>query len=97
MMGRSKELCVFTDHSKDRMTERNIDEKDVISALKNGIVIEVNSKIKQDKNCLVLGNSIKGDPLHVAVALKPGEIIILTTYRPNKKRWGDDYKTKAVR
>jgi len=79
------------------MTERNIYEKDVISALKNGIVIEVDSKIKQDKNCLVLGHSIKGDPLHIAVALKPAEIIILTTYHPNKKRWGEDYKTKVVR
>jgi len=96
-MRRSEKLCIFSNHVFERMAEREISEKDVKTALQNGIVIELYENSKPHKRCLVLGHIQDGSPLHVVVALVPDGILILTTYEPTADRWSSDFKTKVVK
>ena len=95
-MERSNNLLIFSDHVIDRMVERDISTKDVKTALKNGIIIELYENAKPHKRCLVLGYLENGSPLHVVVAFVSDGLLILTTYEPTADRWSNDFKTKVV-
>jgi len=79
------------------MVERKIKKTDVLLALKNGIVIEIKENSKPCTHCLILGHTSKGKPLHVAVALVPDGVLILTTYEPYAKIWGENFDKKVVK
>jgi hypothetical protein len=60
---------------------------------------EVIEKYIDDKpypSFLVLGyeNEDKLKPIHVVFAKNDEEIIIITAYRPDKKKWSNDYKQR---
>ena len=95
-MERAEKKIIFSHHVFDRMAERKISQKDVKKALKNGVIIKVCEKSKPHQRCLVLGHIDSGDPLHIVVAIVPDGVLVLTTYIPEIKRWGTDYKTKVV-
>jgi len=94
---RRSQLYEFIKHARDRMTERKIQRDDVVSALNNGIIIQFNRNAQPCPCCLVLGRTNQGNPLHVAVAIKPDGIRILTTYEPDAEIWGENLDTKVVK
>lgn len=95
-MRRSQKLLEFTCHATERMEERAIEKDDIKSALKTGIIIELNKEANPWPTCLVLGKTCQGDPLHVAVALADNCFLILTAYVPDVEIWGENLDKKVV-
>lgn len=87
----------FTKHARDRMTERVIHQKDVVAAMRSGVIIELKQDAKPCPCCLILGKARSGDPLHVAVAFKEGCLLVLTTYQPEVEFWGENLDKKVVK
>jgi len=94
----NKRLCVkfiYREHAVKRMFERDISEKQVEDTVKNGKIIEEYLDDYPYPSFLALNFFEK--PLHVVFAKNDidNEIIIITTYHPNKERWSDDYSTRT--
>jgi len=85
---------IYREHAIQRMFERDIFEIDVENTIKNGEIIEEYYDDKPYPLFLVLG--LNGKPLHIVFAKnhEENEIIIITTYYPDKDKWSDDYKRR---
>lgn len=87
----------FTKHARDRMTERVIHQKDVVAAMRSGVIIDINKMGKPCPCCLILGRTRSESPLHVAVAFKEDCLLVLTTYHPEVEFWGENLDKKVVK
>jgi len=76
------------------MFERDICEEDVEETIKNGEIIEEYFDDKPYPSFLAL--KFYSKPLHVVFAKNQddNEIIVITAYYPDRKKWSDDYKTR---
>ncbi|SFV74761.1 hypothetical protein MNB_SM-3-1477 [hydrothermal vent metagenome] len=85
---------IYREHAIQRMFERDIYETDVEETIKNGIIIENYFDDKPYPSFLAL--SVGKKPLHVVFAKndEDNEIIVITAYYPDKKKWSEDYKTR---
>jgi len=87
---------VYRTHAIERLFEREISEEEVELCIVNGEIIESYIDDKPYPSFLVLGYE-SGDrlkPLHVVFAKNNEESIIITAYRPERKKWSDDYKKR---
>lgn len=87
---------IYRVHAIERMFERDISEKSVEEAVKNGKVIEEYLDDKPYPSFLVLDfeNSDSNKPIHIVFAKNENEIIIITAYRPEKSKWTNNYQTR---
>lgn len=87
---------VYRTHAIERLFEREISEEDVEACIVNGEIIEKYMDDKPYPSFLVLDyeNEEISKPLHVVFAKNNEEIIIITAYRPDKKKWSNDYKQR---
>jgi len=67
-----------------------------VACIVNGEIIEKYMDDKPYPSFLVLDyeNEEISKPLHVVFAKNNEEIIIITAYRPDKKKWSNDYKQR---
>ena len=89
------EKVFFTGHAIQRMFERNIDEKDILSIIKQGEIIENYPDDKPYPSFLISGN-IGGKPLHVVTALdgKAKTCYVVTVYYPDPELWEPGLKKR---
>jgi hypothetical protein len=87
---------VYRTHAIERLFEREISEEEVEWCVINGEIIESYIDDKPYPSFLVLGyeNGDRVKPLHVVFAKNNEESIIITAYRPERKKWSDDYKKR---
>jgi len=87
-------VLVYREHAIQRMFERDILESDVEDAIKNGNIIEEYLDDKPYPSFLILKFCNK--PLHVVFAKnqEDNEIVVITTYYPDKDKWSKDYKVR---
>lgn len=84
----------WTNHALVRLLQRDIKIDDVICALQKGKIIEHYPTDYPYPSCLVLGTSIKGQPLHVVCGLGDSELWLITAYYPTADKWSDDFTTR---
>ena len=80
-------------HAFRRMLERDIRKKEILGALKNDDIIESYPDSLPYPAFLILGFT-EGKPLHIVCALSDDFLWIITVYRPDNKRWTNDFKTR---
>ena len=90
----SDETIRMTNHITDRCRERKIKLDDIIAAIINGEIIEQYIDDLPFPSCLVLGQAVNNNPLHVVCAIGDNELWIITSYFPNLDKWENDYKTR---
>ena len=84
---------IYRLHAIERMFQRDISEDDVEYVIKNGKIIEEYLDDKPYPSFLVMA-FINNLPLHVVYAKNEDEIIVITTYRPNKSKWKNNYSIR---
>lgn len=84
----------WTNHVMIRLLQRNINQKDVENALLIGEIIEEYENDYPYPSCLVYGNNINCDVLHIVCGLDEKELWIITAYYPDNKEWRNDLKTR---
>ena len=87
---------IYRVHAIERMFQRDISEKAVENAVKNGKIVEEYLDDKPYPSFLVLNfeNDDLNKPIHVVFAKNGDEIIIITAYRPKKSKWTNNYQTR---
>ena len=85
---------IYREHAIQRMFERDIFEENVEDTIKNGEIIEEYFDDKPYPSFLAL--KFYDKPLHVVFAKNQenDEIIVITSYYPDKEKWSDDYKIR---
>lgn len=97
-----RELCdnrriIYSVHSLERLQERDIFRKDVVSAIRTGEIIEQYPDDTPYPSCLVYGSSARNKPLHVVCAYDGNSIIVITAYYPSLDKFEADLKTRKER
>ena len=93
----TKGKVLWSSHATSKLQSEKLQRKEVESALSNCAVIEDYPWLtRRLPDCLVLAFTPNGNPLHAVVALDEPQdrIFIVTVYRPDKKRWENDWKTR---
>lgn len=89
------EKLIFSRHAITRMFERGISKAQVKSIVLKGEVIENYPKDTPYPSFLVLG-FVGAIPLHVVAAqMGNEELVIITVYRPDSKKWDISFKKRV--
>ena len=93
----SRSTIFFRIHAVQRMFERGISVKRVISVLESGHTIEDYSSEMQEPSRLILGFQGK-HPLHVVISenQETSELTVITVYTPNSDKWSKDFKSRRA-
>jgi len=93
----SRSTIFFRIHAVQRMFERGISVKRVISVLESGNTIEDYSSEMQEPSRLILGFQGK-QPIHVVISenQETNEITVITVYTPNYDNWSKDFKSRRA-
>ena len=86
---------IFRIHAIERMFERGIGISEIRMALEKGETIERYVDEATYPGRLIMSRSGKKN-LHVVVAdnAPEGEAVVVTGYRPDRRRWTDDFKRR---
>ncbi len=85
---------VITEHARKRLAERDIKVKDIINCISGGEIIKQYEDDKPLPSCLLLGQMLNYDPVHVVVSCDEEFIYLITAYRPSPEKWKSDMKTR---
>ncbi len=85
----------FSGHALQRMFARGFQKSMVVEAVKTGDIIKDYPEDYPYPSYLLLAK-VKGEVIHIVSAFNTilDEIYIITVYRPDKKLWSDDFKTR---
>jgi hypothetical protein len=78
-----------------RMRERSIQYEDIITAIKNGEIIEDYPEAYPFPACLIL--AANPYTLHVVCGLGNDKLHIITVYKPDKNEWTSDFRKRKER
>lgn len=84
-------------HVLVRIQERGIYRKDAVNAILTGEIIEQYPEDKPYPSCLILGESTRGEPLHVVAALSESNATMITAYYPTPDKFFEDNRTRKER
>jgi len=74
--------------------QRNISTDDIIRVLMDGEIIEQYPDDYPYPSCLVNGQALHKQPLHVVCGFGNNELWIITAYRPDAVEWAPDFKAR---
>ena len=86
----------ITAHAAERFRQRGIKIKDIRNAVKTGEIIEQYPEDYPYPSCLLMGLSVKAQPLHVVMSDEGNASRIITAYFPDVDKWESDLKTRKV-
>lgn len=86
----------ITAHAAERFRQRGIKVKDIRNAVKTGEIIEQYPDDYPYPSCLLMGVSVKAQPLHVVMSDEGNASRIITAYFPDADKWESDLKTRKV-
>lgn len=85
---------IWSDHIIKRLQERILYREDVYNVLNNGKIIEQYPNSYPHPSCLMSGNDLNGNPLHIVVACKDNLVTMITAYFPTTDKFEDDLETR---
>ena len=84
----------WTEHVIIRLLQRKISQEDIKIALLNGEIIENYEDDYPYPSCLVYGENLDKEVLHIVCGSNGEELWIITAYYPDNKEWEKDKKTR---
>ena len=89
-----EEMIVATNHAAKRFSEREINMEDIYNAINSGEIIEQYPDDFPYPSCLILGNDLQGEKIHVVLSDEAIASRVITAYRPNPAKWSEDFKIR---
>lgn len=91
-----KNRIVYTEHALDEMNEEEdvITKEEVRNVVFNGEIIENYPEDDRGHSCLMMNETGKKRPVHVVCSPKEEYLVIITTYVPNSRKWGSDFRIR---
>ena len=86
-----------SEHGYDELSEDDIKIRDVLEGLSSGALVEDYPSFPKGPAVLVLEFDGDNKPIHVVWGIPKGFVspaVLITAYRPDPKRWNDDFKTR---
>jgi hypothetical protein len=74
-----------------------ISTADIRTVLEKGELIEDYPEDPRGHSCLILGEDLRGRPVHVLCSPKDEYLAIITAYLPTEDEWSDDFKVRKKR
>ena len=91
----SAEDKIFTtNHAAERFRERGISVGDIHNAIDNGEIIEHYPDDYPYPSCLIIGDNLRGEKIHVVLSDEGTASRIITAYFPDADKWSADYKVR---
>jgi hypothetical protein len=90
---------LWSRHALAKLIVENLSRQEVEGALASCEVIEeYPAQQRPLPDCLVLGWLASRQPIHAVVAIDEANdrIFVITVYRPDPRRWADDYRTRKT-
>jgi hypothetical protein len=86
----------ITDHADDEAQADNLLFEEIFISVQRGEIIEQYPDDKPYPSCLVFGKNFKNEPVHSVWAynVETRASVLITVYRPDPKRWMEDWKTR---
>ncbi|MCD6288905.1 MAG: DUF4258 domain-containing protein [Anaerolineae bacterium] len=88
---------LWSRHAITKLVVEGLSRQGVEQALISCEVIETYpAHTRPLPDCLVLGWLAEGQPIHAVIAIDEtnDRIFVITVYRPDPRRWEDDYRTR---
>lgn len=89
-----KKEILISDHGYDELTEDNIFIRDIMESMNTSIVIEEYPDYPKGPCILLLQKDAQSKPLHTVWGIPKGEsspAVLVTAYRPDPKKWSNDF------
>ena len=91
----SKEDKIFsTNHAIERFRERQISVRDIYNAINSGEIIEQYPNDYPYPSCLILGENLRGEKIHVVLSDEGTASRIITAYFPDVDKWSEDFRVR---
>ena len=95
-LAENKENVIITAHVFSQIKIRKIRISDILTAIKDGEIIEQYPNDFPYPSCLVFGYTSDETPIHIVCGVGDGKLWIITAYFPDPNRWEKDLKTRKV-
>jgi hypothetical protein len=85
-----------TDHADEEAQDDILSFEEIFTSASGGEIIEQYPDDKPYPSCLVLGRNFKNEPIHSVWAYnnETKASVLITVYRPDPKKWMEDWKTR---
>lgn len=81
-------------HAAERFRQRGINIRDVRNAIESGEIIEEYPNDYPYPSCLILGENLRGEKIHVVLSDEGTSSKIITAYFPDEEKWSEDFKNR---
>lgn len=90
----AEDKIFVTNHAAERFRERRISIRDIYNAINNGEIIEQYPNDYPYPSCLVLGDNLRGEKIHIVLSDEGAASRIITAYFPDVDKWSEDFRVR---